>query len=389
MGDMMLYTAWLLGFLALSVSIRDDSSCEGRCDDAYDSSYPCQRNTACASHGDCCPDYGSVCQGGGTSCKDKCGAGYDHDLPCQCNDKCSEYGNCCPDYEQECGGGGGGGLSDQDLLTLSEMLLSVDSNNAGGKIQLNLQCTTQSGNTEDCSPEPLFTSVEPGVAELPVYVALAALYDNYAPSPSTVEDHTEQEQQEELALLELITATEVMQTTYQFLVEKEVFTGSAEDWFLHLYDMWFGMYDRARTILGSSGFEHVFMGECCKNGVVGGFHNWFHWYYLEQAGELNYLGYWETAEFGHNMEHGGGISFTYTWNGTPKPYGSMFLGTSPELEMALYTNCLMTRPDAKVHVTLAGTDVYIQTWTMKVGDTVMVGSSYPDWDLSGKEREML
>jgi hypothetical protein len=80
-----------------------------------------------------------------------------------------------------------------------------------------------------------------------------------------------------------------------------VFTGTEEDWQRHLYDTWFGMYDRARAILGSSGFEHVFIGEI-KNGAVSGFHNWFHWYMLEQAGELNYLGYWETAEFGPDME---------------------------------------------------------------------------------------
>ena len=80
-----------------------------------------------------------------------------------------------------------------------------------------------------------------------------------------------------------------------------VFTGTEEDWQRHLYDTWFGMYDRARAILGSSGFEHVFIGEI-KNGVVSGFHNWFHWYMLEKAGELNYLGYWETAEFGPDME---------------------------------------------------------------------------------------
>ena len=103
------------------------------------------------------------------------------------------------------------------------------------------------------------------------------------------------------------------------------------------------MYDRAKVTLGSSGFEHVFMGECCKGGNVGGFHNWWHYYYLEKQGTLNYLGYWEQASFGQDMAQGGGISFTFTWDGTSKPYGSMFVGTSPELEMALYTVCFITR----------------------------------------------
>ena len=88
-------------------------------------------------------------------------ADYDHDLPCQCNAKCSQYDNCCPDYEEECGGGGGEttttttttttpgpGLSDQDLITLSEMLIAVDRNNVGGEIELNLQCITTNGNPE-------------------------------------------------------------------------------------------------------------------------------------------------------------------------------------------------------------------------------------------------
>ena len=80
------------------------------------------------------------------------------------------------------------------------------------------------------------------------------------------------------------------------------------------------MYDRAKrpkkTILGSSGFEHVFIGECCKGGEammamvmvmvmvimttmmmkmtqVGGFHNWYHFYMLEAAGMIDYRGYME------------------------------------------------------------------------------------------------
>ena len=93
-------------------------------------------------------------------------------------------------------------------------------------------------------------------------------------------------------------------------------------------------------------------------------------------------------------KNGGGISFTYTWNEYQKPYGSMFLATSPELEMALYTTCLMVRymllllsyswiimyrPNVKCHVTLTGRDVYITTYNKTVGNNVMVASSFPDW----------
>ena len=54
-----------------------------------------------------------------------------------------------------------------------------------------------------------------------------------------------------------------------------------------------GETDKAGAVLGSSGFEHVFIGECCKGGTVGGFHNWFHWYTLEQVGrdEMKMIGH--------------------------------------------------------------------------------------------------
>ena len=41
----------------------------------------------------------------------------------------------------------------------------------------------------------------------------------------------------------------------------------------------------------------------------------------------------------------------------------------------------ITRPDSKCHVSLEGTDVYIQTWTQKQGGDTLVGSAYPDWSL--------
>ena len=46
---------------------------------------------------------------------------------------------------------------------------------------VDLQCTTNNGNPNDCSPLPLFERVDPAVLEIPVYKKLAALYDNYYP----------------------------------------------------------------------------------------------------------------------------------------------------------------------------------------------------------------
>jgi len=369
---MLFFLYLLLG----SVASQTEDSCDGRCGDGFDASQPCQCNEACLNHNDCCPDFPELCQSDLTSCKGRCGAHYDPSLPCECNDKCSEYGNCCPDYDNECGGGGGGQLTDTDLLQLGEILIAEDEDNADGLYTLDLGCQINFGDSNDCSPNPLFQAVDPLVMELPVYKALSKLYDNYNPSPSDPEDHTEEEQMEEMAFIEEVLASSVMNTTFNFLSEKGAFTGTWEDWGRHLYDTWFGMYDRAKTILGSSGFEHVFIGECCKGGEVGGFHNWFHFYMLEAGGQIDYRGFMEHVTFDGK---GDGLTTSFTWNGTPKPIGGGFVGTSPSLELALYTTCLLTRPNAKCHVTLGGQDVYIQTWEEKVGGNIFVGSSYPSW----------
>ena len=114
---------------------------------------------------------------------------------------------------------------------------SLDTNNAGARISLDWGCTTNTGNpqvgtytctctwlqsvpTQDCSPRPLFTAVDPSVGSLATFSAMAALFDNYLASPGEVEQHTEQEVQEERLFLQEAMATDVMKTTLQFLVDR-------------------------------------------------------------------------------------------------------------------------------------------------------------------------
>ena len=62
--------------------------------------------------------------------------------------------------------------------------------------------------------------MDPAVESLSTFAAFTALFDNYKPSPSEVEEQTEEELAEEARFLEEVTATEVMRTTYQFLVDR-------------------------------------------------------------------------------------------------------------------------------------------------------------------------
>jgi len=268
--------------------------------------------------------------------------------------------DCCPDYSNTCGGSSGG-VTEEELQELSEMLLLLDVDNVGSAISLDLGGTTSTGQTQDVSPNHLFASVGASVPDMEIYRKLAALYDNYDARQTIVEDHTEQEQQEEWDFLKLVLESDIMQETYSFLAGKGIFSGTYEDWGNKLYTLWFGQYVR-KGALSTSGFEHVFIGEI-DGSKVSGFHNWFHWYTQEKSGNINYLGWWRGGEFGESAQFGRGLEFTYTWDGNAKPYGSMFIGTSPQLELALYSTCLLTMPDKICHVTLAGTDVYIQTWS--------------------------
>ena len=92
-----------------------------------------------------------------------------------------------------------------------------------------------------------------------------------------------------------------------------------------------------KKILGSSGFEHVFLGEkkngavqglkscfvACFEGALVGFHNWVYFHHLEKQNKLNYLGHWRKVVF---AGRGTGLTFTFKWGDEQKPFASMMIG---------------------------------------------------------------
>jgi len=224
------------------------------------------------------------------------------------------------------------------------------------RITLNTGCTSRVGSQRDCSSSPLFTSVDTSIFRKPVYAKLMAMYENYDPDVTKVEDNSRAERAEESDFINEIMRTMVMKETLTFLKANKYFTKSEADFKKLLEELWFGVYSRGMRILGSSGFEHVFLGEK-KAGKVQGFHNWVYFYHLEKKGKLNYLGHWENVDFGGK---GTGLSFTFKWGEEQKPFASMLVGTSPELEMAIYTTCLLVKSENKCVVSLAGKKVEIE-----------------------------
>lgn len=59
--------------------------------------------------------------------------------------------------------------------------------------------------------------------------------------------------------------------------------------------IWFTLYSRGQGKVGSSAFEHVFLGEIKNHTAVSGLHNWVYYYFKEgQTGTehaIDYRGY--------------------------------------------------------------------------------------------------
>ncbi|KAK8382147.1 hypothetical protein O3P69_015245 [Scylla paramamosain] len=332
-------------------------SCVGRCG-VNDGVSSCQCNSVCSNFGDCCGDYEAVC----LSCKDRCGESYLQSKPCQCNDKCGSYSNCCKDYDEVCGGGGQG-VTDDDLHTITEEMFTAEVNSVYDQLTLDFQ---GKGNSGDLAPGPLFVSVPESALSGPTIAPLMKVQDNYIPSVSQAEEQDATEIAEQNAFLDAIMNTEVMKLAETFLHSKNLLTGSLRD---KLDEMWFTLYKRKHD-QSSSGFEHVFVGE--QDGGVSGFHNWVNFQKEEAEGDLNYFSWMDSIKLGTKGEL---LMNRYNWEGHMKNIGSMFIGTSPELEMATYTVCFLARPDSLCPVQMSNQQFHVQTWTI-FGN--LVGSAYPD-----------
>lgn len=68
----------------------------------------------------------------------------------------------------------------------------------------------------------------------------------------------------------------------------------------------------------------------------------------------------------------------FTLNNLEKPSNSLFIGTSPELELALYTVCFELRADQDCRLAYGGKDFNIVTHSYRYRGKKLIGSAYPE-----------
>ncbi|CAH2240708.1 poly(U)-specific endoribonuclease homolog [Pararge aegeria] len=266
--------------------------------------------------------------------------------------------------------------SDDDLLRVSEEMFNADINNAINYIQVNLQGKTTPMSRNDEAQTNLLT-IPDNVWNGPTIRPMVALFDNYHKNVIRPEFVTPNEETEVITYINTILATGPIRSLMTFLVSKGLTQMNEYNEQVELLKkIWFTKYARHWTSLCkcSCAFENVFMAELKSNDVLG-LHSWLFFAKREQDRKANYLGYIDKLDLsgkGLILKQHSILSET-----KDAPEINMFVGTSPELETALYTLCFMARPDRPCKLRYNNVPFTIQTKTLKADNVLVIDTAYP------------
>jgi poly(U)-specific endoribonuclease len=269
-------------------------------------------------------------------------------------------------------------VSDEEIEDMTESLLFWEEESLRAELDINLQEQT---NATSCENKPSLGSLlkfkngTPGKFTTTIE-NLISLYNDFNPNTAVEEMFTPAKPLEQLYLSSSIMDTRLMKAVINFLIAKN-FVPRETVFQRKFYTMWFDTYQRSENAAmdSSSGFEHVFLGEIDPEEGAIGFHNWLYLMNEDSERNISYNGYIKYLELN---EKASVILINFKWRDNCKPQSSMFLGTTPEFEFALYTLCWFTRPNRLCPVLLGGKRFSVQTY-VKVnhyGDK-LVSTAYP------------
>ncbi|XP_039493373.1 poly(U)-specific endoribonuclease homolog [Drosophila santomea] len=265
-----------------------------------------------------------------------------------------------------------------DVLTLSKNLYAEETEVSPYLYKVNIQGKTTPGAHDDRAPKNLFELHHDLLARdaNSTTALLMRLFDNYELDVAVQEHPTPEHVQEQHDFLRAVMGTRVMKLTMRFLVNKDIVSVEYDDQLRLLQELWFTPISKARGIWGSSSFEHVFMAETRDQKVLG-LHNWLYFADQEQRGNVDYKGWLSHKEMGKHNQMVLGMRLTF--HNLNKPVTGFFVGTSPELDMALFTACfLSTEEKEPCNIQLGHVSVSIFSAGWMSNGTRRLITAYPD-----------
>jgi len=246
-----------------------------------------------------------------------------------------------------------------EIRAVSDQIWQADDNRINGNdVQYNV------------NGAKFFTYVNEARFTITTYARFVALLDNYIPNIGIAEPPCTQCRTEETAFLDAIITTRPLSILHNWLWNRGLASQNLAAFKEELRQYFFMPYTRSGGPLDSSGFEHTFVGEITTSGAVSGFHNWVQMYFAEKDGSFRYGSLTRSCP-------SEAYAFTFQFFGYNKPVSSLFIRTSPEVEIALYTLCLLTRMGTGCPVQRNGVQATMTAWDM-TGLPKTIGSAYPN-----------
>ncbi|CAJ0610026.1 unnamed protein product [Cylicocyclus nassatus] len=229
--------------------------------------------------------------------------------------------------------------------------------------------------TSDNSNNNLIVYVNETLYKKPVYANLLSVVQNnlFTHDVCTAEPGMSGFRKTQLQqLMDTWTSTQVFNLAFQFLQENgNAHAKDLTSFKTFLFNLWYGTYSRcSHGAIGSSGFEHVFIGEF-KDGTIDGQHSWVSYYNFQKADTINYHGYYTYVE---NLTG----TFQYTWSNNLKKKGGFLIGTSPAFDFSLFTVCsLMYSGNEACKYSIDGHPLAVTSYTQSCDAGTCLSTSYP------------
>ncbi|WKY15600.1 hypothetical protein Q1695_000798 [Nippostrongylus brasiliensis] len=264
--------------------------------------------------------------------------------------------------------------NDAALQSLVDQMRKADVDKAGPNDYTLDWGKLESGNKRT-STNPLFARVNEDLYKRPVYSTLISVFNNslFTPDVCTAEPAMSGFRKATIQqMLDTWAATDVFNLFYQYLNSHgNAHATNVTTLKAYLWNLWFGTYSRCGSTLGSSGWEHVFVGEW-RSGTLDGQHDWTRYYLLQKADHIIYHGYFSYVG---NLTG----TFQYTWDSEFKQKGGFLIGTSPVFDYALLSVCAMTHPgEAGCKFSIDGHPLSVTSYTQSCAAGTCLSTAYPE-----------